>query len=101
MIFHKGRTSYNRQLAEKARFEKNVIFVCSMHQKYERDSISGSIRSHNSLNLHELLPQLFEGLHVKWWGHTNACGFQLPQEKKEELISKIEQYFNSDWLIFK
>lgn len=94
IIFHKGRTSYNRQLSEKARFDKDVLISCSMHQKYERDSISGSFRSRDDINLHEILPKLLKNLNGRWGGHKNACGFQIKEEYKEQLIKNIEHYFS-------
>lgn len=95
LIEHKGRTSYNRQLSEKARFELNVEFCCSMHQKYERSTISGSVRTIQNLNLHEILPILFEGTSAKFGGHPNACGFQIPENEKEIFIQNCKEYFNS------
>ena len=93
IMFHRGKTSYNRQLSEKSRFELDVKLSCSMHQKYERESIAGSFRTHHSLSLHEILPEIFKGLNGTWGGHPNACGFQIPEDEKEILIQRIEECF--------
>lgn len=90
IIEHKGKTSYNRQLSEQALYEKDVSISCSMHQKYERAFISGSIRSIPSIDLHEVLQKIFQDTnYVKWGGHPQACGFQFPEEFREEFKEKL------------
>lgn len=94
LIEHKGRTSYNRQLSEQALYELDVKVSCSTHQKYEREFISGSIRSISSINLHDILREIFSTFNdeVKWGGHTNASGFQFPYKYREEFIKKFREY---------
>ena len=91
LIEHKGKTSYNRQLSEQALYELDVKISCSIHQKYEREFFSGSIRSTGDINLHTFLSQIFARIEekVKWGGHINACGFQFPLEFKEEFIKRF------------
>lgn len=90
IIEHKGKTSYNRQLSEQALYEKNISISCSIHQKYERAFISGSIRSIPTINLHKILGEIFQGIeNVKWGGHPQACGFQFPEEFREDFKTKL------------
>ena len=85
IIEHRGKTSYNRQLSEQALYEKSISISCSLHQKYERAFISGSIRSVPSINLYEILKEVFNKKNsIKWGGHPQACGFQFPEEFREE-----------------
>lgn len=90
IIEHKGKTSYNRQLSENALYDKDIQVACSLHQKYERAFISGSIRSKPDIDLQVVLNQVFKGEnHVKWGGHKQACGFQFPEAFKEKFKSKL------------
>lgn len=91
LIEHKGKTSYNRQLSEQSLYDLKTQISCSIHQKYEREFFSGSIRSTSNINLHQFLKEIFRDFEdkVKWGGHINACGFQFPEEFKEEFIKKF------------
>ncbi|MCH8519232.1 MAG: hypothetical protein LAT82_00565 [Nanoarchaeota archaeon] len=91
LIEHKGKTSYNRQLSEQALYDLNIQISCSIHQKFEREFFSGSIRSTSNVNLHTFLKEIFKDVEdvVKWGGHVNACGFQFPEEFKEKFIERF------------
>ena len=93
IIEHRGKTSYTRQLSEQALFDLNITLSCSLHQKYEREQLSGSFRSIPTLNLHKALPQLFKGTTGSFGGHTNACGFRINANEKDILITNIQEYF--------
>jgi len=66
-----------------------IIFGTSVGREDDGGIISGSGRSTDDLNLHELLVEIdreYPGLMIKYGGHLKACGLSIYQEDFEAFV---------------
>ncbi|MGC8768933.1 single-stranded-DNA-specific exonuclease RecJ [Calditerrivibrio sp.] len=79
-----------------------IIFGTSVGRKDDGGIISGSGRSTDDLNLHELLVEIdrqYPGLMIRYGGHVKACGLSIYEEDFEvfvEAYTGILQDLNID-----
>lgn len=70
------------------------VLICSETIDTDNNSvISGSGRSIDGLNIHELMSKI-DDVFITWGGHAAACGFSLSGDRFFEMKSRIEDEAN-------
>lgn len=77
-------------------FSAGKIIIAMAHTVYDSTKISCRVVGprKEDINLKAILSQICQGLGGQVGGHDHACGAIIHQDKDDEFISRVQEYFN-------